>query len=88
LIFNFKIHFLSFISEIIHSFHSKGPFVIVAISQTLYFDEKVSAFFSSIHFNCANSSPETGTGTFQAPRKPVTFGVFLTIYQLSFVTSI
>jgi len=86
--FSLTYHFLSFISEIIHSFPSKGHFVMTAISQTLNFVENVSEFFSSIHLSCANSSPETGTGTFQAPRKPVTFGVFLTIYQLSFVTTI
>jgi hypothetical protein len=87
-IFNLIYHFLSLISLINHSFPSKGHFVIIARSQTLNFVEKVSEFFSSIHFNCKSSSQETGTGTFQAHKNHVTFGVFLTIYQLSFVTTI
>ena len=53
-----------------------------------WFVEKVSEFFLTVHFNCPNSSLLTGTGIFQAQRNQVTFGVFLTIYQLSLVTTI
>jgi len=88
LIFTFTNHFLSFISVITHSFPSNGPFIIRALSQSLYFVAKVSAFCSTFPLNCSNSAPDTGTGIFQAPKNPVTFGVFLTIYQLSFVTTI
>jgi len=61
---------------------------MIAISQTLYLESNVSAFSSTFHLSCLSSSHETGTGIFHAHRNHVTFGVFLTIYQLSFVTTI
>jgi hypothetical protein len=61
---------------------------MIALSPTLYFDAKVSAFCSTFPTSLSNSSGVTGTGIFPAHKNPVTFGVFLTIYQLSFVTTI
>jgi hypothetical protein len=66
----------------------KGHLIIVARSQILYLVSKVSDFSSTFHFNCLSSAHETGTGIFQAHKNQVTFGVFLTIYQLSLVTFI
>jgi hypothetical protein len=62
--------------------------MIVAISQTLYLLSKVSECSSILPFNFSSSSQETGTGIFHAHKNHVTFGVFLTTYQLSFVTFI
>jgi hypothetical protein len=58
------------------------------MSQTLYLVSKVSDCSSIFPFNLANSSHDTGTGIFQAHKNQVTFGVFLTMYQLSLVTFI
>ncbi|MBT3853440.1 hypothetical protein HOF65_05735 [bacterium] len=54
----------------------------------MYLVSNVSDCSSIFHFNFSNSSHETGTGIFHAHKNHVTFGVFLTIYQLSLVTSI
>ncbi|MDP2396499.1 MAG: hypothetical protein Q8S84_07635 [bacterium] len=54
----------------------------------MYLVSKVSECSKIFHFNFSNSAQDTGTGIFQAHKNHVTFGVFLTIYQLSFVTFI
>jgi hypothetical protein len=78
--------FCLLISTTFPSLPSNGPDPIVTYSPTCISVLYSSLFSSSIPFNCSSSSPRTGTGTVPAPRNPVTFGVFRTIYQLSLVT--
>jgi hypothetical protein len=69
-------------------FHSNTHDLIIASSHFLKSVEYVFACSSIFHFNFSSSSPDTGTGIFQAHKNQVTLGVFLTIYQLSLFTII
>ena len=88
LIVIFATHLVLLTSVIFPSLHSNGPLLIMANSQTSRSVPISSLFSVRTPLSCSSSSALTGTGTVPAPKKPVTFGVFRTMYQDSLVTII